>query len=89
MFDKRVSLLYEKALKDELELHFISDGQILNSSISAAEKFHFSISLGLAKYYSDAVGDNVKRAIKQKIRKGEWLAKAPYGYKNIVAPDGE
>ena len=88
MFDKRVSMLYEKALKDELELHFVSDGQVLNSSISAAEKFHFSISLGLAKYYSDAVSDNVRRAMEQKIRKGEWLAKAPYGYKNIVNPDG-
>ena len=88
MFDKRVSLLYEKALKDELELHFVSDGQILNSHISATEKFQFSISLGLAKYYSDAVSDNVRRAIEQKIRKGEWLSKAPYGYKNIVNPDG-
>ncbi|MFC1870687.1 recombinase family protein [Candidatus Dependentiae bacterium] len=88
MFDKRVSLLYEKALNDELELHFVSDGQVLTSKISAAEKFQFSISLGLAKYYSDAVRDNVLRAFEQKIRKGEWLAKAPYGYKNIVHPDG-
>src|SRR5665213_2365307 len=31
VFDKRVSFLYEKALKDELELHFVSDGQIVNS----------------------------------------------------------
>ena len=61
MFDTRVSLLYEKALKDELELHFVSDGQVITSNISAAEKFQFSISLGLAKYYSDAVSDNVKR----------------------------
>jgi site-specific DNA recombinase len=88
MFDKRVSLLYEKALQDELELHFVSDGQVLTSKISAAEKFQFSISLGLAKYYSDAVSDNVKRSIEQKIRRGEWLAKAPYGYKNILNPDG-
>ncbi len=64
MFDKRVSYLYDKALRDEIELHFTSDGQIINSKISAAEKFHFSISLGLAKYYSDAISDNVKRAIK-------------------------
>lgn len=28
VFDKRVSLLYEKALKDEIELHFVSDGQV-------------------------------------------------------------
>ena len=49
MFDKRVSTLYEKALQDEIELHFVSDGQIINSRISAAEKFQFGISLGLSQ----------------------------------------
>ncbi len=84
VFDKRISLLYEKALSDEIELHFVSDGQIINSRISAVEKFQFGISLGLAKYYSDAISDNVKRSIEQKLRKGEWPSKAPYGYKNIL-----
>lgn len=88
VFDKRISTLYEKALNDEIELHFVSDGQVINSRISAVEKFQFGISLGLAKYYSDAISDNVKRAIEQKLRKGEWPAKAPYGYKN-VALDGD
>jgi site-specific DNA recombinase len=88
MFDKRISLLYEKALNDEIELHFVSDGQVLNSKLSAAEKFQFSISLGLAKYYSDAVSDNVKRAIEQKLRQGEWIAKRPYGYKTIIDSAG-
>ncbi len=88
VFDKRISVLYEKALQDEIELHFVSDGQIINSRISAVEKFQFSISLGLARYYSDAISDNVKRAMEHKLRKGEWLAKAPYGYKNTKAPDG-
>lgn len=62
VFDKRISVLYDKALSDEIELHFVSDGQIINSRISAVEKFQFSISLGLAKYYSDAISDNVIRA---------------------------
>jgi len=88
VFDKRISVLYEKALSDELELHFVSDGQIITSHISAVEKFQFSISLGLAKYYSDAISDNVKRAMEQKLRKGEWPSKAPYGYKNITTPQG-
>jgi len=82
VFDKRVSLLYEKALNDEIELHFVNDGQVINSRLSAVEKFNFSISLGLAKYYSDAISDNVKRAQEQKLRKGEWPGKAPYGYEN-------
>lgn len=87
VFDKRVSTLYERALEDKLELHFVSDGQVINSRISAVEKFQFSISLGLAKYYSDAISDNVKRSIEQKLRKGEWIAKAPFGYKNINLPN--
>ncbi len=88
VFDKRISILYEKALSDGIELHFVSDGQIITSRISAVEKFQFSISLGLAKYYSDAISDNVKRALEQKLRKGEWPAMAPYGYKNITREDG-
>jgi len=88
VFDKRIPLLYEKALNDEIEIHFVSDGQILNSRLSATEKFQFSISLGLAKYYSDAISDNVKRAQEQKLRKGEWLSKAPFGYKNIKHENG-
>ena len=81
IFDKRVSLLYEKALKDEVEVHFVSDGQVINSQLSAVEKFNFSISLGLAKYYSDAISDNVKRAQEQMLRSGTYPTKPPYGYK--------
>ncbi len=89
VFDKRVPVLYEKALNDEIELHFISDGQVLNSQISAVEKFQFGISLGLAKYYSDAISDNVKRAQEQMLRSGIYPGKAPYGYKSITKSDGK
>lgn len=88
VFDKRISILYDKALQDELELHFVSDGQVITSKISAVEKFQFSINLGLAKYYSDAISDNVKRAYEQLIKQGNWLTLAPIGYKNIRHPDG-
>ncbi len=88
MFDTRVAKLYDKALNDEIELHFISDGQIITSRISATEKFQFSMSLGLANYFSNAISDNVKRAIEQKLRKGEWTGKAPYGYKNVTLDNG-
>jgi len=88
VFDKRVATLYEKALKDEVELHFPSDGQVINSKISAVEKFQFGMSLGLAKYFSDAISDNVKRAQEQMLRSGIWPGKAPYGYRNIDKEDG-
>ncbi len=83
IFDKRVSMLYEKALKDAVELHFVSDGQTINSQLSAVEKFNFSISLGLAKYYSDAISDNVKRAQEQMLRSGTYPSKPSYGYKRV------
>lgn len=87
VFDKRVSLLYEKAVAGDIELHFVSDGQVINTDMSAVQKFQFGMSLGLAKYYSDAISDNVKRAYEQKRRSGEWTGKAPIGYKNITIDD--
>ena len=82
VFDKRVAYLYELAMQDKIELHFASDNLAITANISATEKFHFGINLGLAKYYSDAISDNVKRAYENKIRKGEWIGKAPVGYSN-------
>ena len=87
IFDKRVGILYELALSDRIELHFVSDGQVINNQMSAVEKFQFGMSLGLAKYYSDAISDNVKRAYEQKIKKGEWIGQAYVGYQNITLKD--
>ncbi|OGX30853.1 MAG: hypothetical protein A2787_01430 [Omnitrophica WOR_2 bacterium RIFCSPHIGHO2_01_FULL_48_9] len=83
VFDKRVATLYDLAMADKIELHFASDNLVITSNISAVEKFHFGINLGLAKYYSDAISDNTRRALEQKRRNGEWTGKAPIGYKNI------
>jgi len=51
--------------------------------VSATEKFHFGINLGLAKYYSDAISDSVKRVNEQKVRKGELTGKPPIGYISV------
>jgi site-specific DNA recombinase len=83
VFDKRVGTLYEMALADKIELHFVSDGQVINNQMSAVEKFQFGMSLGLAKYYSDAIGDNVRRAFEQKRRNGEWTGAVRLGYLNV------
>lgn len=89
VFDKRVGLLYEMAMQDKIELHFSSDNLVITSKISAAEKFHFGINLGLAKYYSDAISDSTKRATEQKLRNGEWPGKAPLGYINTTQDNGK
>lgn len=43
----------------------------------------------VAQYYSDAISDNVKRRFEQKLRDGEWIGKAPIGYKNSISPAGK
>lgn len=83
VFDKRIGTLYEMAVADKIELHFVSEGQVINNQMSAVEKFQFGMSLGLAKYYSDAIADSVKRAFEQKRRNGEWTGAVRLGYLNV------
>ncbi len=44
--------------------------------------FMLQVAFGQSKYYSDNLTQNVKRGIRQKIRRGEWLNLAPFGYVN-------
>jgi site-specific DNA recombinase len=89
IFDKRVSELYQMALSGQIELHFASDNQIIHSQLSAGEKTHFGINLVMAKYYSDAISDNVKRANEKLRRDGVWPNRAPLGYLNIIDEHGK
>lgn len=82
VFDKRVAELYGKALEGFIELHFVSDNQILNEKLSATEKSGFSMNLVMASYYSNAISDNVKRANEQMRKRGEWTSKPRIGYLN-------
>ena len=45
-------------------------------------KFVLSIALGMAKYAVDNLAENVKRGIRQKLRRGEYPGEAPVGYLN-------
>ncbi|MFH1873769.1 MAG: recombinase family protein [Pseudomonadota bacterium] len=45
-------------------------------------KFMLNIAFGQSKYYIDNLSENVKRGIRQKLRRGEWPGWAPVGYIN-------
>jgi len=45
-------------------------------------KFMLNIAFGQSKYYIDNLSENVKRGIRQKLRRGEWPGLAPVGYLN-------
>ncbi len=44
--------------------------------------FMLQVAFGQSKYYSDNLSENTKRGMRQKLRRGEWLTKAPFGYTN-------
>ncbi len=45
-------------------------------------KFMLNIAFGQSKYYVDNLSQNIKRGIRQKLRKGLWPSFAPIGYLN-------
>src|SRR3990167_4386162 len=44
--------------------------------------FMLQVAFGQSKYYSDNLAENIKRGFRQKLRRGEWLNLAPFGYQN-------
>lgn len=83
-FTRELVDLEQLRAEGKIELHFPSDNIILHKDSPASDLFRFTIGVSLAKYYSDSISDNVKRAIEQKLKNREWPGKAPYGYKNIT-----
>ncbi len=47
--------------------------------------FMLQVAFGQSKYYSDNLTQNVKRGMRAKLRRGEWLTRAPFGYVNNKA----
>ena len=45
-------------------------------------KFMLNIAFGQSKYYVDNLSENIKRGIRQKLRRGEMPGRAPIGYLN-------
>jgi len=44
--------------------------------------FMLQVAFGQSKYYSDNLSENIKRGIRQKLRRGEYSGQAPVGYFN-------
>ena len=45
-------------------------------------KFFLNMAFGQSKYYVDALSENVRRGMRQKLRRGEFPGKPPVGYLN-------
>lgn len=82
-FTRELVDLEELRMSGILYMHFPADNIIIHKDSPASDCFRFTIAVSLAKYYSDSIRDNVKRKFEYKLRKGEIIGPAPYGYKNV------
>lgn len=78
-----VKILQGLVKEGRIELHFPHDGLVITKESSASDWFRLGIGIALAKYYSDAISDNVKRRFEQMLEDGIWVHRAPIGYKNV------
>lgn len=76
-------ILNELINKDVIELHFARTGGIIHKDSNSNDKLMWNIQIVMAQAYVDALKDNVKRSIDFKIKKGEYITKAPIGYLNV------
>lgn len=86
-FTSELVKLEELRRDGKIIMHFPSDNIILHKDSPASDLFRFTMGVSLAKYYSDSISDNVKRAFETKLKKGEWIGWAPFGYVNVTLDD--
>ncbi len=73
--------------KDCLEIHFVREGNMLDKDATSSQKVMWNMGVVMAQSFTDQLSDNVKRSVKHKISQGEWIAKAPLGYLNVLDKD--
>jgi site-specific DNA recombinase len=86
---RETPLLDELRRQGKLELHFLREGLVINQSSNSAQLLQWDIGVLFASSYVRQLSDNVKRSQEQCINNGQWISKAPYGYKNVTLPSGQ
>ena len=86
---RETPLLDEMRKQGKLELHFLREGLTVNKDSNSAQLLQWDIGVLFASSYVRQLSDNVKRSKEQSVRNGEWITKAPFGYKNITLPTGK
>ncbi len=86
---KESVLLDELRKEGKLEIHFIRENLIIHKDSNSSEIQRWDLAVFLAKSFVLQISDNVKRTNEYKIRRGEWIGKAPLGYINFINEAGE
>jgi DNA invertase Pin-like site-specific DNA recombinase len=86
---KEMAYIDDLIKKDIIEIHFYKENFVLNKNSSGTNILRFNMAVLFAKNYVTSLSENVKRGIQHKLQNGEWIGKAPFGYKNITLANGK
>ncbi len=86
---RETPILNEMRLAGKLELHFLREGLIVNLNANSSQLMQWDIGVLFASSYVRQLSDNVKRSKEQSVRNGEWITRAPFGYKNVTLSTGK
>lgn len=80
----RESVLLDDLRKaGKLEIHFYRENLIIHKNSNSADLLRWDMAVMFARSYILQLSDNIKRKLDLKRRNGEWIGKAPIGYKNV------
>ena len=81
---KEMAMLDELIKLGKIEIHYVKDELIANKEMDGTQKLRYNLNILLARDYSNRISESTKRAIKYKLERGEWISKAPFGYKHVI-----
>jgi len=86
---RETPLLDELRKEGKIEIHFLREGLIISKSSNSSELLRWDVGVMFSSSSVRQSGDNVRRSQEQCIKNGQWISKAPYGYKNVALPSGQ
>ena len=69
---------------DGLEVHLVKENMIISDNAPSHIKFMHGMKVLMAKNYIDNLSEEVRKGINKKCQLGQYPAKAPVGYKNVI-----
>jgi site-specific DNA recombinase len=76
---------------DELgvEVHLVKEGDVISKDARSSVKFMHGIKTLMAKQYIDNLSEEARKGMLEKAEQGNWPSAAPFGYCNVIGPDGK
>ena len=78
---KEAPIIEDLRKNGKLEIHLITENQILHKDSTSQELMVYNIWVMMAHNYTDSLSDNIKRSHKEMIRQGRVFTKLRVGYK--------